>query len=642
MHFPLKTATLAVAAAFPFLIPSAYAQDEFDPVVVTATRIVQEDIEAPYASEVHSRREIDRSGAVTLTDYLSRFSSVNVMPSFGNRFAPALDLRGYGMSDGHQNVVVTLNGRRLNNIDSAPQLLGTIPLEDVERIEITKGSGSVMFGDGAMAGTIQIQTRRRTGVSVEAYAGNFGERGLHASAGAGDERFSVSASVDSSTHEGFGKKDSTGHRDESRSDTWSMGFEAQPVDAVKLSLDVGRSNLDTRYAGPLTRAQFKDDPRQNNGVPYTQQDFETEYQQVGTDIDLGGGFSLSASLMNEDKFSEYSGNYRSDYDYVSRDLALQYRGNAVAATLGYQEFDGERSSSDDKASKDNAAWFMHGQYYVGDLTLSAGWRMEKVRYAYRSNAGERLNDSERLTAWDIGANYRIDDSWSVFANYNSAYQAPDIDRFFVIDWATGATHFNEFIDPAKVRTFNAGFNYTTQNNRLKVSAFHARLRDEIYFNPGNFTNTNLDRSHKYGFEVQDVWRVNENLTASVNYVWTKAIIDRDGNAGDFNGKELPGVSRHALNASLNYAVGANGNFNLSQTWRSEAWAASDFENGGAQKQRPYRSTDVSYRHRVLTNTEVFAAIGNLFDQKNGMWVGADQIYPVDFERTWRVGANISF
>ena len=85
-------------------------------------------------------------------------------------------MRGYGSENGFQNIVITVDGQRLNNIDLSPQLIGAIPLGNIERIEISKGSGSVVYGDGAMAGAIQIYTKNKTGVTVSSSLGNFGQK----------------------------------------------------------------------------------------------------------------------------------------------------------------------------------------------------------------------------------------------------------------------------------------------------------------------------------------------------------------------------------------------------------------------------------------------------------------------------------
>lgn len=646
MQFKIKAAALAVASVFPFVVGAQDNSTSLEPVVVTATRVEMADVDAPYASEVHTRTDIERSGTSTLFDYLARYTSVNVQPNYGNRFTPSIDMRGYGVGDGYQNVVISVNGRRLNNIDMQPQLIGAILLDDIERIEITKGSGSVMYGDGAMAGTIQIYTRQRTGVTLEGYVGSHGASGQSISAGYAQERFAISASGDKAYHGGFSKKDPSGNRDSSDMDSWRVGVSGTPVDALRLSLDAGQTRIETRYPRPMTRAQFNQNPAMYPGSGnYNLQHYKSDFWQAGAELDLGSDFMLSFNHSREDKISAFGSRRGADYDYGSSDLALNFSRDGLGLTVGYQRFDGRRKGTGgEKTEKDNQAWFVQSSYEFDRFLVSAGWRTELVEYAHSPVAGAALKADNRLTGWDLGANYRVDDIWSVFTNYNSAFQAPDIDRFFKTDWMTSVTSFNGFIDPAKARTLNLGLNRATDRHRLKATVFYSRLKDEIYYD-GTYlgANTNIDRSKKYGFELQNTWLLGERYTASLNYAWTKAIIEReDSGSGRFNGKELPGVSRHSVQAALNVKVGENGNLNLAHSWRSRAYSANDFENAAGRAQRAYNATDVSYRHRFAHDIEVYAAVSNLFEKENGIWMNANRVYPIDFERTWRVGAKISF
>lgn len=270
-------------------------------------------------------------------------------------------------------------------------------------------------------------------------------------------------------------------------------------------------------------------------------------------------------------------------------------------------------------------------------------RRERVEYAYTPVVGAALEADERLTSWELGANYRLDPALSLFASYSDAFLAPDIDRFFSTDWSTYEVIFNGFIEPAQARTVTLGINHLTDRNRLKLSVFHARLENEIYLEPISYMNTNIDKSHKYGLELQDSLQITPNVIGLVNYAWTRAIIDREADGGGaYEGKDLPGVSRHSLVMGLNIRVSDKGNLNVSHTWRSKAWAADDFDNDNAQKQRAYQSTDVAYRHQVAKDVELYAGISNLFDRENGLWVRDDAIYPIDFERTWKVGARVRF
>ncbi|ATE62311.1 TonB-dependent receptor [Thauera sinica] len=652
MSIRLSAAAVAACAALPSALAIAAGEHQFEPVIVSATRIDVTDVDATYASEVHTRKDIERSGATTLVDYLSRQTSVQVVPSFGNRFTPSLNMRGYGLTSGFQNVMITVDGRRLNNIDSVPQLLGGIALADVDRIEITKGSGSVLYGDGATAGSIQIYTRPHDGARIEAYGGSHGALGGTVAAGLVRERFSLSATADHGETDGYSDKDPSGHRDASKADTWHVAAGGNPVDGLKLTADAGRTRIDTRYPGPLDLARFEDDPAQNDGSLYTHQRFDSAYWSVGAEYRLTDAWRLSARHQTEDKTSEFLGAFSStlDYTYDSDELALQYLGDRLSVTAGVQSFDGERKGASEKTSKRNLGWFVQGQYAFDRLTLSAGARRERVEYGHRPDAGARLKDDERFNSWDVGFNYRIDPALTVFGNYNDAFQAPDIDRFFVCnafdaDFTCVGTAFNAFIEPMHARTVTLGLNHVLPANRLKLAVFHARLKDEIYFDPVSFANTNFDRSHKYGIELQDTWQISPALTGSLNYAWTRAIIDRDG-SGAFDGKELPAAPKHNLVLGFAVKVSEAGTLNLSHTWRSKAWADGDFANG-APRQREYQSTDLAYRHRVTKDVELYGAVSNLFAHENGVWVESAfrppvVVYPVDFVRTWKLGARVSF
>lgn len=626
------------------VVVSSFAHAETLPVVtgetivVTATRTPQVDVDAPFASEVHTRNMIKQSGASSLYDYLAQHTSLLVLPSYGNKASPRIDMRGYGIGDGYQNIVVSLDGRRLNNIDMSPQLLGAIPLGDIERIEITKGSGSVLFGDGATAGTIQIVTRQHSGASVTVSAGNFGARNATLAAGLKKERFSVSASADYAGFDGASDRDVTGHQAASRNTTQQGKLEISPLDGLTLNLDASRSRIDTRYVGPLTLAEYEANPAQNSGNTYTHQKFETDVWGAGFAYALAPGWTLTARHQREDKLSNYiTYAFKSDYDYRSGDLALEYRGDQLSLTTGVQTFDGTRIGSTNRTTKDNMGWFMQGQYVWGATTVSAGARTEKVEYIYTPNTGTALKADHDLSAWDVGINHRLDKHLSLFANYNQAFQAPDIDRFF--NW--GGT-FNAFISPARSRTVNVGLNHVTAANRLKLALFRANLDNEIYFNSLTFTNTNLDKTHKYGLELQDTWQIAPTLAASINYAYTRALIDRENSGGGaFDGKDLPGVPRHGVNLGLNWRVTPASNLNLTHTWRAATWAAEDFDNNNTQKQQAYRSTSLAYQYRYK-QVEWFAAVDNLFEQSNGIWIRDDTIYPVNFSRNWRVGMQVVF
>ena len=650
----MKLSRLALAVA---LLPAAtvYAADKnedalkLSDTVITGNRIAQEDVRATYASEVHNAEDIKNSAAINLYDYLGRFSSVNVMPSFGNPYQQLLDMRGYGIGDGYQNIVVTINGRRLNNIDMQPQLLSSIPLNSIDRIEIIKGSGSVAQGDGAMAGIINIVTKDQTGVDLSIAAGSDGYSTASVSAGLSEELFALQVLADNSSSDGQRKKDANGKTDESDADNLSATLKVFPVDGLELRVGKDRTRIDTIYGNSLTKLQFNKKPAQPRGPAsvYTEQEFKTDTNRLGASYQANELLSFNVDHAIEKKESEYAGSDPSKYDYRSTDFSSQLTLDSLTLTAGAQLFDGERKAFGSTTNKDNQGIYLQGLYALGNTTLSAGARHEKVKYKHKDTS--KLKADHSLDAWDIGINHQYNQELSVFANLNQGFQTPDIDRFFKsvydpITYELIGTEFNSFIKPAKSKTLNIGLNHVTERNKLKVTSFYSKLKNEIYYYNYNYanTNTNLDKSHKYGLEIQDNFQVTPELLTRINYAWTRAKIDKENeNNGAYNGKNLPGVSEHSITAGLDYRIVKDGTLTLTRNWRSRAYAANDFANDFDQKQKAYNTTDLGYSHKIDKFT-LFAQVNNVFDKKNGLWVRDDAIYPVNFTRTWYAGVRASF
>ena len=639
---PLQMTALAVAlaAAFPAVAQSTASPPTLTPVIVTANGIPTRDSDATYASEVHDRKAIEVSGATTLADYLAQYTSLNVLPGFGNRNAPLLDMRGFGIGSGYQNIVMTVDGRRLNEVDLNNPLLGAIPLNAVDSIEISRGSGSVAFGDGAMAGTIQIRTRAFNGVSLSAFTGSRGMQSLNAIAGLSRELVDLTLSATNDKQGYSSDPDVTGHRDGSDNRTEQAKLTLKPVKGLKLMIDGMNSNIDTRYVNPLTPAEFRDNPSQLPAAPwystYTHQTYDVRQGRIGMEYEVAEGLLMRYAHNQENKTSNYvTYASSSDYDYTSDDASLSYRSTRFDLTGGVQNFKGERQQATKNTTKDSFAYYLQGIYRIGKLALSAGARKEEVQYRYMPTTGATLDGDHGLSAWDIGANYRFNEQTTGFVNYNSAYQAPDIDRFFTL-----AGTFNGFIQPARSRTLNLGFNHDTAKNRLRATVFYSRLRDEIYVDSLTFTNTNIDKSHKYGLEVQDRWQVLDNLSLSVMYAYTRALIDKETTAsGAVDGNELPGVPRHGVTLGMVWNPWANGTVNLNHVWRDSAYAVNDMGNDFKYRQSIYSSTNLALRHR-FGKIEGFVGVDNLFDRTNGIWVNDVAVYPVDFRRTWKIGAKV--
>ncbi len=627
--------------------PTIFATEniELDDITVKSNRFEHKDTETTYASEIHTAKQIEASGAATLYDYLSQQSSLNVVSNYSNKATPAINLRGYGSENGYQNVVISVDGQRLNNIDMQPALLAAIPLSNIERIEISKGSGSVIYGDGATAGTIQIYTKNKTGVTVSTSFGNYGQENHYINAGIAEQYFDLSANAAHDSYDGFSDKDSSGNKDKFRGDTQNIKLKIKPANDLRFYLEATSSRNDIRYVNALTLAQFQQNPQQAGSGNYTHQSFNTDQWRLGGEYDINENIQARVFHYQEHKFSEFisATPSKGDSDYTSNDISLSYQDSNLSTLIGYQNFNGERFSVSafsptNTTTKKNKAFFAQSEYKVGDFTLSLGARREQVKYNFAPLSAASEQSSNNINSWDAGVNYKLSPEISTFANYNLAHQAPDIDRLF--NFSGG---FNGFIAPAKAQTINIGLNHVVSNNRFKLTSFYSKLNNEIYLNPVTFVNTNIDESHKYGIEVQDFFKISSALNTSIIYNYTRSIIDSEG-GGSFNDKDLPGVPKHSLVANLNYQFLEHATLNLNQTWRSKAFAYNDFANTFSQKQADYLSTNLALSYQYK-NLQLFTSINNIFEHRNYIQVSevtSSGIYPVDFVRTWRIGMKADF
>src|SRR6185503_16663076 len=157
MHgVPFRFAIL-VAALAAFALP-VYAQ-QHDSVVVTATRFPEDVRRLPASTTVITADDIQKSAARTIPELLQEQVSITTKDFFGNNASnTSVDLRGFGVTGG-QNTLILLDGRRITDIDLTTVQWAAVPLAGIERIEILRGTGAVLYGDGASAGVINIVTR---------------------------------------------------------------------------------------------------------------------------------------------------------------------------------------------------------------------------------------------------------------------------------------------------------------------------------------------------------------------------------------------------------------------------------------------------------------------------------------------------
>ncbi len=617
------------------------------PLEVTSTAIKTDELKSTDAVEIYTQKDIEKAHVQNIYEFLNKETSVITMPSYGNPFVQLIDMHGYGTSNGFLNVVIKVDGRKLNNIDNVPQLLSSISPASISKIEIIKSSGIVTGGDGANAGVINITTKKSNDKDISFYMGTYGLVDGSFYIGHKDKKLAISASGEAQKNNGIRYVDDNGKKDASKFSTGTFNLAYNPLEALELRLGANYSNIDVNYPGYLTKQQYDNDVIQK-GAFSVHQKYTTSSINAGTTYDINEALSFKADASHEYKTSDYvpsSGIYA--YNYNSAQASFDYATDKLALSLGYNGFFGQRTQTGNKMTKDNNAIYLMSEIYLGKHTFKAGYRFEKVSYKYNDTT-KTLDQSDNLNGIELGYNYLLDKEQSLFINYAKGYQAPNIDSFFKADysnWPNVSYAFNKFINPMKTDSYTVGYNNIKPTNKFKVSLYYIHLKDEIYLDKtsGGYNNTNLDKSHKYGLDLYDKYLINKEFNVALNYNYVQAIIDDEkaDNGTIYHNTKLPGVSNHSIKATLNYLPNKYTTLALTEVYRSEAYAADDFANNFSQKQDAYTSTDISATY-AKDNYEVFAKINNLFNQKNGLWVQDDAIYPINYTTTGFVGLKLKF
>ncbi|HWT70624.1 MAG TPA: TonB-dependent receptor plug domain-containing protein, partial [Oxalicibacterium sp.] len=251
---------LALASSLTVLASAAIAQTDTEqklaPVTVSASRF--ESTEAPIGATVITAEQIRQAGVGNVNEAIRKIGGVFGRQNFSGTSDYSLDLRGFG-TNSDQNVAIFVDGIRISENELQPAMMSAIPIESVERIEIVRGGSSVLYGDGATGGTIQIITKRGakngTHGSIVTEVGSHGYEEVRASVAKGMDGLSIDAN--------FGSLRTDNYRDnnELRQRNFSGGVQWASKDArIGLRIDAARENFG--FPGSLTLSQYEDDPRQ--------------------------------------------------------------------------------------------------------------------------------------------------------------------------------------------------------------------------------------------------------------------------------------------------------------------------------------------------------------------------------------------
>ena len=232
----------APAAAAADAAPAVEADEPADSgeIVVTARRRAEALQDVPIAVTAYSGAQLEREGAIDITDIGDTTPNVTLETSRGTNTTLTAFIRGVGQQDPvagfEQGVGIYLDDVYLNRPQGA-----VLDIYDVERIEVLRGPQGTLYGRNTIGGAVKYVTRRlpdEFDFRARATIGNYGQKDLVLTASAPlTDGFRVGGSIARLTRNGFGKNLTTGEENYNK-DIWAFRgtIEMEPNDAISIRL----------------------------------------------------------------------------------------------------------------------------------------------------------------------------------------------------------------------------------------------------------------------------------------------------------------------------------------------------------------------------------------------------------------------
>jgi len=642
--------------AFSSFAEEGESEVTLEEIVVTASRDKEEVRKIPANVSVITAGDIKKSGATSIVGVLEKLGSINFKTSSGNPSQAYIDMRGFGGDNPHGRTLIMLDGRRLNRPDMASVNWLQIPINNVERIEVVRGASSVLYGDSAVAGVINIITRRGKGkpeINASVIAGSYG---LH------DERVGITGSYDRISYALTGENQKTfGYRERSKFASkgagLNLGYDCS--DNFDISLGVSFNRTDFDMPGCLTKAQMEQDRKQYQ-PGHSNDDASNEYSNINLNLKsfLGdfGRFDVNFLYGNKDITADITswGNY-SVTDINTYGITPEYvlekdifgHENKLILGLDYyhENLDVDKFNDREKTlrtstvelTKNSLGCYIRDEFNIlKELILSAGYRTERAEIKGNKmlSTGAIPFDSKKIhkgEAYEVGLTWLIGEKSKVFTKYATVYRYPFTDeQASYYGFVAGGDTFYADLEKEKGKSYEIGTQFCPlENLKIGLTLFRIDMEDEIAWYNGR--NENLDKTRHEGVEFAISYKLKKLARGYGNFTYHNA----EFTAGQYNGKKVPLVPEEMANAGLEiylpYAL------ILSPEVRYVGKSYLGFDNDNSAEQLDdYTTYNLFLRYAPESDSpqiSAFFGIENLTDKKystigyEGSWGGPDTYYP---------------
>ncbi|RQO72776.1 TonB-dependent receptor [Aquitalea sp. FJL05] len=456
-------------------------QFQGEEVVVTASRQPQSITKTLSDISVITRDDIEQSAVTSLPQLLARQPGVEVVSSGGAGSQASIYLRG---SNANQTVVL-LDGVRIVSATTGTTALENIPLDNIERIEILRGSSSSLYGADAIGGVIQIFTRQGSGAPRFNAALGVGDHGLFQSAAgvAGkldNTAFSLQFSQQQTNGISATNAQSSSYnpdRDPYRNLSYSANLTQTLAAGQELSLRLFQTNGKMDYDGYNSHGEDLQRSRQSgaslesknsltdNWTSTLRFSHSVDRQEHWTNGDMAQHADLYQTAQNEwlwqNDIHTGLGNWLAGFDYTQQHV--------------------DSSTAFDVSERSNKAVFIGYSGEFGKHLLQASARHDQDEQFGGKTTGQ------------LGYGYRLNEALTARASYGTAFKAPTFnDLYYPLDSYGYAG--NPHLQPETSRNAELALQYKANGSSASLTLFHNSIDNMIAITSDYSTMTNISHA----------------------------------------------------------------------------------------------------------------------------------------------------
>ena len=623
----MKTSTVAaVAAGISSLLYAEQNTNEvatLPPVTVYASRTGSTKDEMPASVQLFTAAEIESSGAKDLAELLKKKAGIDVQNMNGNPVLTMLAARGFG-ENAFGRIKVMMDGAELNNVDMAPPDISSIPLWNIDRVEVIHGPNPVLYGDGAVAGVLNIVTdpkdyEKKTRITARAGSQNTFGGNISTKGGFEEKGLTYAAGYDYMQSGGFRKN--SAYDINAVNASIRKNFE----NGSTLGFKINYQNAFYELPGSLNYYNWK-----NGRKSTTKPDDWGRIWKYGVSLDskvkladgqwllLDGGFSHRYSHAVFSGYGLESGYYSYNLSprYVNENDICEF-GNKF--TIGFDfkhdtlgKNDGMPGAKEKKHfNRSKYGTFAHDEFHVTEeLFIVAGTRLECINNRW---VGVANINKPKTTDWksdyELGLVYRPANGLKTYVKGTRFHRSAFCDEI-------SSPMNGDPIRPETGVSLDIGAEWDFLDEfKFDVNGYGMIMEDEIFLDPsiGLFgENRNSPaKTRRIGFDTGLSWRREKFAEASIRY----GAVHADFGSGTYHGNDVPLVPNHRIRAEAGYWIFADLEIKGGYTFVGSQYLASDFNNE-AGRHPAYSIFDIGlyYSPSWAKGWKASFTMDNLFDR----------------------------